>query len=105
AAPGGRRARVARRARARAADPRRPQRGAPPAAHDQSTRRSRAGARGRPSRGGRVGGAAPADDARRILEALDRVILGQQAATREGLMLLIARRSVLLAGLVRTTRT
>src|SRR5205814_510695 len=62
-------------------------------------------ARGRPSGGGRVGGAAPPDDARRILEALDRVILGQQAATREALVCLLARGHVLLEGVPGTAKT
>jgi MoxR-like ATPase len=52
-----------------------------------------------------VGGAAPADDARRILEALDRVVLGQQAATREALVCLLARGHVLLEGVPGTAKT
>src|SRR2546425_2619780 len=46
-----------------------PQRRAPAAAHHHRTRRPRARARGRPSRGGRVGGASPAADASRILRS------------------------------------
>ena len=52
-----------------------------------------------------MGGAAPADDARRILEALDRVVLGQQAATREALVCLLARGHVLLEGVPGTAKT
>src|SRR5438094_315690 len=62
-------------------------------------------ARGRPSGGGRVGGASPADDARRVLETLDRVILGQTAATREALVCLLARGHVLLEGVPGTAKT
>src|SRR5881394_3807090 len=96
---------VARGARARASHHRGPKRGAAPAADRHSTRRSRACARGRPSRGGRVGGASPADDAHRILETLDRVILGQEAATREALVCLLARGHVLLEGVPGTAKT
>src|SRR5439155_758540 len=96
---------VACRARARAADARRSRRGAAAAGHDQSTRRSRGRAGGRPGRGGRVGGAAPADDAPRILEALDRVVLGQHVATREALVCLLARGHVLLEGVPGTAKT
>src|SRR5437879_13257308 len=78
---------------------------APAAAGHHSTRRSRARARGRPSRGGRVGAATPADDARRILAALQQVILGQQAATREALVCLLARGHVLLEGVPGTAKT
>jgi len=52
-----------------------------------------------------VGGASPADDARRILETLDRVILGQEAATREALVCLLARGHVLLEGVPGTAKT
>jgi len=52
-----------------------------------------------------VGGAAPADDARRIVESLDRVVLGQQAATREALVCLLARGHVLLEGVPGTAKT
>src|SRR6266576_100503 len=96
---------VARGARARASHRRGPKRGAAPAADRHSTRRSRARARCRPSRGGRVGGAAPPDDARRIVESLDRVVLGQQAATREALVCLLARGHVLLEGVPGTAKT
>src|SRR2546428_818787 len=104
AAPG-RAARLARGARARAPPRRRPQRRAPAAAHHHRTRRPRARARGRPSRGGRVGGASPAADASRILEALQRVVLGQEAATREALVCLLARGHVLLEGGPGTAKT
>ncbi len=52
-----------------------------------------------------MGGASPADDARRILETLDRVILGQQAATRQALVCLLARGHVLLEGVPGTAKT
>jgi MoxR-like ATPase len=52
-----------------------------------------------------VGGASPADDARRILETLDHVILGQGAATREVLVCLLARGHVLLEGVPGTAKT
>ena len=52
-----------------------------------------------------MGGAAPADDARRIVETLDRVILGQEAATREALVCLLARGHVLLEGVPGTAKT
>ena len=52
-----------------------------------------------------MGGASPADDARRILEALDRVILGQTAATRAVLVCLLARGHVLLEGVPGTAKT
>jgi MoxR-like ATPase len=52
-----------------------------------------------------VGGASPADDARGILDALDRVILGQTAATREALVCLLARGHVLLEGVPGTAKT
>src|SRR5256885_6632654 len=58
-----------------------------------------------PSGGGRVGGASPADDARRILETLDRVILGQTAATRDALVCLLARASRVAAVCPRITRS
>src|SRR2546425_5890760 len=69
------------------------------------TRRRRAGARSRPSRGGRVGAATPGDDARRILGALQQVILGQRAATRDALICLLARGHVLLEGVPGTAKT
>jgi len=52
-----------------------------------------------------VGGATPADDARRILDALQQVILGQQAATRDVLVCLLARGHVLLEGVPGTAKT
>jgi len=52
-----------------------------------------------------VGGASPAADARRILEALQRVVLGQEAATREALVCLLARGHVLLEGVPGTAKT
>jgi len=52
-----------------------------------------------------VAGAAPARDARLILDALRRVILGQEAATRESLICLLARGHVLLEGVPGTAKT
>src|SRR5216117_385480 len=78
---------------------------ASPATDHHPTRRCRAGARGRPSRGGRVGAATPGDDARRILGALQQVILGQPAATRDVLVCLLARGHVLLEGVPGTAKT
>jgi MoxR-like ATPase len=52
-----------------------------------------------------VGGATPGDDARRILGALQHVILGQQAATRDTLVCLLARGHVLLEGVPGTAKT
>jgi len=52
-----------------------------------------------------VGGASPADDARRVVEALDHVVLGQAAATREALVCLLARGHVLLEGVPGTAKT
>ncbi len=52
-----------------------------------------------------MGGASPADDAHRILETLDHVILGQQAATRQALVCLLARGHVLLEGVPGTAKT
>lgn len=52
-----------------------------------------------------MGGASPADDARRIVEALDHVVLGQAAATREALVCLLARGHVLLEGVPGTAKT
>src|SRR5438309_1402651 len=92
-------------ARARAAHRPRTRRRAPAAADHHPTRRRRAGARSRPSRGGRVGGATPGDDARPILGALQQVILGQQAATRDVLVCLLARGHVLLEGVPGTAKT
>src|SRR4029077_15830070 len=78
---------------------------APPATGRDPTRRRRARARGRPSLGGCVGGASPAEDARRVVEALDHVVLGQGAATREVLICLLARGHVLLEGVPGTAKT
>ena len=50
-------------------------------------------------------GASPAEDARRILETLRRVVLGQEAATREVLICLLARGHVLLEGVPGTAKT
>ncbi|HXM38862.1 MAG TPA: MoxR family ATPase [Gemmatimonadales bacterium] len=52
-----------------------------------------------------MGGTSPAHDARRILEALRRVVLGQEAATREVLICLLARGHVLLEGVPGTAKT
>ncbi len=52
-----------------------------------------------------MGAATPADDARRILDALQQVILGQQAATRDVLVCLLARGHVLLEGVPGTAKT
>ena len=52
-----------------------------------------------------MGGIAPAQDARLILEQLRRVVLGQEAATREVLICLLARGHVLLEGVPGTAKT
>jgi len=52
-----------------------------------------------------VGGTAPAHDAQRIVEALRRVVLGQEAATREVLVCLLARGHILLEGVPGTAKT
>ena len=52
-----------------------------------------------------MAGATPAGDARRIVEALQQVVLGQQAATREALVCLLARGHVLLEGVPGTAKT
>jgi len=52
-----------------------------------------------------VGGAAPALDASRILEAIRSVVLGQEAATREVVVCLLARGHVLLEGVPGTAKT
>jgi len=52
-----------------------------------------------------VGGASPAHDARRILDAVRHVVLGQDAATREALICLLARGHVLLEGVPGTAKT
>jgi MoxR-like ATPase len=52
-----------------------------------------------------VAGASSGEDARRILETLQRVILGQEAATQEALVCLLARGHVLLEGVPGTAKT
>ena len=52
-----------------------------------------------------MGGTSSAQDARRILEALRRVVLGQEAATHEVLVCLLARGHVLLEGVPGTAKT
>jgi len=52
-----------------------------------------------------VGGAAPAHDAGRILEAIRSVVLGQEAATRDVVVCLLARGHVLLEGVPGTAKT
>jgi MoxR-like ATPase len=52
-----------------------------------------------------VGGASPAHDARLILDALQGVVLGQEAAIRETLICLLARGHVLLEGVPGTAKT
>ena len=52
-----------------------------------------------------MGGAAPAHDASRILEAIRSVVLGQEAATREVVVCLLARGHVLLEGVPGTAKT
>lgn len=52
-----------------------------------------------------MGGIASAGDARRILEALNRVVLGQEGATHEVLVALLARGHVLLEGVPGTAKT
>ncbi len=52
-----------------------------------------------------MAGASPGEDAHRILETLQRVILGQEAATREALVSLLARGHVLLEGVPGTAKT
>ncbi len=52
-----------------------------------------------------MAGATPAGDARRIVAALQQVVLGQQAATREALVCLLARGHVLLEGVPGTAKT
>src|SRR5207249_779428 len=54
---------------------------------------------------GRVGGTAPAHDAQRIVEALRKVVLGQEAATLEVLVCLLARGHILLEGVPGTAKT
>jgi len=52
-----------------------------------------------------VGGTASPPDAQRIVEALRRVVLGQEAATREVLVCLLARGHILLEGVPGTAKT
>ena len=52
-----------------------------------------------------MGGTAPAQNGRLILEALRRVVLGQDDATREALVALLARGHVLLEGVPGTAKT
>ena len=52
-----------------------------------------------------MGGIASAGVARRILEALNHVVLGQEKATREVLVALLARGHVLLEGVPGTAKT
>ncbi len=52
-----------------------------------------------------MGGFAPAGDARRIVDALNRVVLGQEAATREVMVALLARGHVLPEGVPGTAKT
>src|SRR5205807_2452485 len=87
-------------------------------AGDHAARRRACRRGGRPGRAARAcpagcgcrppsarGGATPGDDARRILGALQQVILGQQAATRDVLVCLLARGHVLLEGVPGTAKT
>ncbi|OLC07043.1 MAG: hypothetical protein AUH41_11235 [Gemmatimonadetes bacterium 13_1_40CM_66_11] len=52
-----------------------------------------------------MGGTAPAHDAQRIVEALRKVVLGQEAATLEVLVCLLARGHILLEGVPGTAKT
>ena len=52
-----------------------------------------------------MGGAAPAHNAQSILESLRRVVLGQEAATSEVLVCLLARGHILLEGVPGTAKT
>ena len=52
-----------------------------------------------------MGGTAPAHDAQRIVDALRRVVLGQEAATREVMICLLARGHILLEGVPGTAKT
>ena len=52
-----------------------------------------------------MGGTSPAHDARLILDALQGVVLGQEAAIRETLICLLARGHVLLEGVPGTAKT
>ena len=52
-----------------------------------------------------MGGTAPAQDAQRIVAALRTVVLGQEAATLEVLVCLLARGHILLEGVPGTAKT
>ena len=52
-----------------------------------------------------MGGIAAAGEARRIVDALNQVVLGQEAATREVVVALLARGHVLLEGVPGTAKT
>ena len=52
-----------------------------------------------------MGGAAPAHDAQRIVASLRQVVLGQEAATRDVLICLLARGHILLEGVPGTAKT
>ena len=52
-----------------------------------------------------MGGAAPAHDAQRIVAALRQVVLGQESATRDVLICLLARGHILLEGVPGTAKT
>ena len=52
-----------------------------------------------------MGGIAPASDARRIVDALNHVVLGQEAASVEVVIALLARGHVLLEGVPGTAKT
>src|SRR5205814_655274 len=67
--------------------------------------RGHPGRRARGGRGAVRARAAGCDDARRILGALQQVILGQPAATRDVLVCLLARGHVLLEGVPGTAKT
>jgi len=52
-----------------------------------------------------VAGSSPVDDARRLVAALRQVVLGQEAATRDVVMCLLARGHALLEGVPGTAKT
>ncbi len=52
-----------------------------------------------------MGGSSPADDARRLVAALRQVVLGQDAATRDVVVCLLARGHALLEGVPGTAKT
>ena len=52
-----------------------------------------------------MGGTAPAEDAQRVVAALRKVVLGQEAATLEVLVCLLARGHILLEGVPGTAKT